>query len=98
VLPLVLLSTAALRSRPSVLFLGTLLTAAGIIFNRINVVLLAMDLRGTMPGFAPKSYTPSVVEWGISIGLLAATVFLFGIGARFLPVLAKTEPDESHAA
>jgi formate dehydrogenase iron-sulfur subunit len=55
-----------------------------------------MHMRGTMPGFAPKSYTPSVVEWGLSIGLIAATVFLFGLGARLLPVLPKSESGARH--
>ena len=92
VLPLVLLSSASLRLRPGVLCLGALLAAGGIVLNRVNVVVYAMDMRGTMPGHAPDTYTPSVVEWGLSIGLIAATIFLFGLGARLLPVLAKTEP------
>ena len=57
------------------------------IFNRINVVLWAMDLRGTMPQNAPEPYMPSLVEWGISIGLIAAAMFLFGLGVRLFPVL-----------
>ena len=60
-------------------------------FNRINVVLWAMDLKGPMPQNAPALYCPSLVEWGISIGLIAAAIFLFGLGARLLPVL----PEES---
>ena len=96
VVPLLLLSTRSLRQRPGVLFLGTLFVAGGVVLNRIDVVLLAMNLKGAMPGFAPKSYMPSVVEWGISVGLIAATIFLFGIGARLLPVLAKTEPEKAH--
>ncbi len=61
--------------------------ALGVIFNRINVVLWAMDLRGAMPQNAPEPYTPSLVEWGISIGLIAAAMFLFGLGVRLFPVL-----------
>jgi len=95
-LPLALLCTRSLRSRPGVLFTGALLAAGGIVLNRVNVVLFAMDLRGTMPGFAPKSYSPSVAEWGLSIGLIAATIFLFGLGARLLPVLSKSEPGTAH--
>jgi len=91
VLPLVLLARASLRNRPAVLFLGTLLAAAGVVFNRVNVVLLAMDLKGPMPGVAPSSYTPSVFEWGVSVGLIAASIFLFGLGVRFLPILPKEE-------
>ena len=93
--PLVLLSRKSSRLRTDLLFLATFLAAAGVVLNRVNVVLLAMDMRGTMPGFAPKSYTPSVVEWGLSVGLIAATIFLFGLGARFLPVLAKSEPSSA---
>jgi len=44
-----------------------------------------------MPWGAPEFYTPSVVEWGVSIGLVAATIFLFGLGARLMPVLSKDE-------
>ena len=42
-----------------------------------TTVLLAMNLSGAMPGFAPDSYAASVFEWGISIGLIAATIFLY---------------------
>jgi len=92
--PLVLLSRAAQRARPEILFTGTLLTAMGVSFNRVNVVLLAMHLKGPMPQVAPASYSPSVFEWGISIGLIGATIFLFGLGARFVPLLPKHEATE----
>jgi len=68
---------------------------AGVVLNRVNVVLFAMEFKGSMPGFAPKSYTPTVVEWGSSIGLIAATVFLFGLAARHLPILPKREAGEA---
>ncbi len=42
-----------------------------------------------MPQFAPETYSPSIFEWGISIGLIAATIFLFGLGVRHLPILPK---------
>ena len=63
--------------------------AAGVVLNRVNVVLLAMNLKGPMPQFAPEPYFPSLVEWGMSIGLIAATIFLFGLGARLWPVLPQ---------
>jgi formate dehydrogenase iron-sulfur subunit len=91
ILPIALLSRAPLRTRPDVLFIGALLTTAGVVFNRVNVVLLAMELKGAMPQIAPASYTPSIFEWGISVGLIAATIFLFGLGARILPILSKEE-------
>jgi formate dehydrogenase iron-sulfur subunit len=91
ILPLLLLGRTSLRARPAVLFLGMLLTTVGVVFNRVNVVLLAMDLKGPMPQIAPEFYSPSVFEWGISVGLIAATIFLFGLGARIMPILSKEE-------
>jgi len=46
------------------------------VFNRVNVVLWAMDLREPMPQNAPAPYAPSLVEWGITVGLIAAAIFL----------------------
>jgi formate dehydrogenase iron-sulfur subunit len=89
--PLVLLSTTRLRKNPTTLFWGALLACAGVVLDRANVVIFAMNLKGPMP-FAPEPYLPSEVEWGVSIGLIAATIFLFGWAARRLPVLPKEEP------
>ncbi len=96
VLPLLLLSIKSLRSRRDTLFLGALLAVLGVVFNRMNVVLFAMTFRGRMPWVGPHTYMPSIFEWGISIGLIAATVFLFGLGVRWMPVLAKPEGSEAH--
>lgn len=92
VIPLALLARASERVRPTLLFAGAFLTAAGVILNRVNVVLLAMNLKGPMPQTAPAGYSPTVFEWSVSLGLIAAAVFLFGLGARLMPVLPKTEP------
>ena len=89
--PLVLLGTRSLRERPAALFWGALLACGGVVLNRANVVAFAMRLRGPMP-FVPQSYAPSVFEWGVSIGLVAATIFLFGWAARNLPVLPEEAP------
>jgi formate dehydrogenase iron-sulfur subunit len=94
--PLVLLSRPRFRDRPDVLLAGALLAVLGVVYNRCNVVLFAMTLLGRMPGVAPQSYWPSLVEWGVSLGLIAATIFLFGLGARLFPVLSKPEASKSH--
>jgi formate dehydrogenase iron-sulfur subunit len=96
VLPLILLARKPLRLRTDVLCVASLLAVVGVAYNRMNVVLFAMSFRGRMPWGAPESYFPSTVEWGISIGLIAATIFLFGLGARLMPVLSKAQPIEGH--
>ena len=96
VLPLVLLSRKALRQRPGALFVASLLTVLGGAYNRMNVVIFAMDFRGRMPWGAPENYVPSIVEWGVSIGLIAATIFLFGLAARYMPVLPTSQTSHGH--
>jgi formate dehydrogenase iron-sulfur subunit len=91
VLPLVILSLSSWRKQPAMLFTGALLAVLGVILNRVSVVYLAMNLKGPMPQIAPESYFPSIFEWGVSVGLIAATIFLFGLGARILPLLPKEE-------
>ncbi|HXW89440.1 MAG TPA: 4Fe-4S dicluster domain-containing protein [Terriglobales bacterium] len=89
--PLALLSRAEQRARPGVLFVGALLATMGVVFNRVNVVLWAMHLKGPMPQVAPETYSPTIFEWGISVGLIATTIFLFGLGARLVPLLPKEQ-------
>jgi formate dehydrogenase iron-sulfur subunit len=96
VVPLILLSTRALRMRPKVLLVATLLAVLGVVYNRTNVVLFAMDFRGRMPWIAPHTYAPTIFEWGVSVGLIALTVLLFGLGVRLIPLLARQEPGEAH--
>jgi formate dehydrogenase iron-sulfur subunit len=96
VLALVILGRDAWRSRPAVACAGAALTAGGIVLHRVNVVYLAMQPDGPMPWTAPSTYAPAWPEWGLSIGLIAATVFLFGVGVRRLPLLPK--PDTAEAA
>ena len=79
------------RTHPRALFNGALLTTLGVILNRVSIVYLAMNLKGAMPQTAPESYLPSLFEWGVSIGLIAASIFLFGLGARLFPVLPKED-------
>jgi len=98
IVPLALLASSSLRRRPRALFAGTLLVTFGVIFNRVNVVLLAIHLKGPMPQIAPASYTPTIFEWGVSVGLIAATIFLFGLGARLFPLLPKQEADAALAS
>ena len=94
VVPLVLLGSKSLRQRPDMLFAGSLLAVLGVAYNRMNVVLFAMNFRGRMPWTAAENYVPSIVEWGVSLGLIAATIFLFGLAARMMPVLSKPHSAE----
>jgi formate dehydrogenase iron-sulfur subunit len=97
VMPLAMLSSAKVRQVPTLLGTAAALSVLGVVFNRVNVVAFANHLKGPMPQIVATSYTPSVFEWGISIGLIAATIFLFGLGARLMPVLPAAEEGASKA-
>jgi len=94
--PLVLLASKPLRQRTDILFIASLLAVVGVAFNRMNVVIFAMSFRGRMPWEAPETYVPSLVEWGVSVGLIALTIFLFAWAARLMPVLPKAQDADHH--
>ena len=96
VVPLLLLARRSFRERADLLGLAAFLAVAGVAYNRMNVVIFAMTFRGRMPWGWPEQYLPSFVEWGVSIGLIAATIFLFGLAARLMPVLSRPQPSEGH--
>jgi len=98
VLPLILLSVGKLRENPKVLGLASALVVVGVIWNRWNAVVWGMDLKGAMPQLGPLHYRPSIIEWGISAGMVAATIFLFKMGVAYLPILPKEKVNTAAAA
>ena len=54
----------------------------------LHTDVLAIGPAGAPPPFSATN-PRNIVEWGISIGLIAATIFLFGLGARLMPVLPR---------
>ena len=91
VLPLALLGVKKFRENACVLGNATLLVVLGVIWNRWNGVVYGMDLKGAMPQLGPLHYRPTAIEWLISVGMVAATIFLFKLGVSLFPVLPKEE-------
>jgi len=89
ILPLLLWSRDGLRRQPSLLTIGSFLIFAGVAFDRMNVVIFAMNSKGPMPQIAPRHYWPSIIEWLVFLGVCATTAFVFGYAARRMPLLAK---------
>ena len=89
--PLMLLASNRLRRRPVVLGWASLIVVLGVVFNRVNAVFFAMTLKGTMPQIAPQSYVPSIWEWGLSLGLVAAAILAARVAINELPLLSRPE-------
>jgi len=95
VVPILMLAAPKVRENPSLLGIAAFLSMGGIIFNRANVVIFGMTLKGPMPQIAPSSYLPSFIEWAIPAGLGAATILLIAWGVRYLPI-RSSEGSGSH--
>jgi Ni/Fe-hydrogenase subunit HybB-like protein len=64
------------------------LVAAGLVLNRFNVSMLALDMR---PGF---SYFPHWMEFAVSIGLVADALLVIQLANRLLPMAPHEEVAE----
>jgi molybdopterin-containing oxidoreductase family membrane subunit len=80
----------------ALLMVGSGLAMSGIIANRWNTTMLAFTQpltvgpATTIPLVA--SYTPSLVEWMTSLGIVAGLTLLFSLGMRYLPAFKGVLP------
>jgi protein NrfD len=89
--PLMILMSR-LRENPRWVFAATLLVAAGVFGFRLNVVipgLAAEEIRGISHAIwsarLSAHYVPSVMEWGVVLGVFGFGMMLFGLGEKLLP-------------
>ncbi len=81
VLPIILFSLPAVRKSRSWIFGSASLVVLGLILNRFNVSMLALNMR---PGYI---YYPSLGEIAISLGLVVVALIVFQIAMRVLPLV-----------
>jgi octaheme c-type cytochrome (tetrathionate reductase family) len=81
-LPFVLVLFRRVRESAGWLFFAASIYVAGIVFNRINVFMVSYT-----PPYKLVSYFPAVGEIFITIGLVAALMFLYRVVVFIFPVL-----------
>jgi Ni/Fe-hydrogenase subunit HybB-like protein len=79
-IPIALLLTPSLRSRPWVSLMAPLLLLFGVMMNRFNATMFGQILP---PGV---TYSPSLIEWLSTIGIIGAGVMAWLLGVRFLAI------------
>jgi Ni/Fe-hydrogenase subunit HybB-like protein len=80
ILPLILFALPTVRQNPTALFWSALLVVLGLVLNRFNVSLLALAPRsGTV-------YFPHLMEFAISISIVAAGILAYILANRYLPI------------
>ena len=90
VVPLVMLLITRVRRSPRWLGLACLMIMCGVILNRTNVYLI-----GYKPPLTDKVYFPSLTEWAVTIGSIAAILFIWRAAAIFLPIVSQRSRLES---
>lgn len=81
-LPLVLFLVPAVRRSARGLTVASLLVILGVVFNRLNVFILAYQ-----PPVESKRYVPSLTEFMVSMGLVAGLMLVYRIAVTYLPIL-----------
>jgi hypothetical protein len=82
-LPFVLLLLPEVRESRRGLATACGLVIAGVLLHRLNVAVIGLRVRHW------ESYMPSLGEIGITLGITAGALFVFGWLARILPIHAE---------
>jgi Ni/Fe-hydrogenase subunit HybB-like protein len=85
IIPIMLFSQRSVRENPKGLLIGSLFVIAGLMLNRFDVSLLALNHMGG------QSYTPNLLEFAISFGIISAGVLTFGLVAKYFPLFESDE-------
>ena len=78
--PFVLLMMPEVRHSVGGLATASSLVVGGVLLHRLNVAVVGLRVRHW------ETYTPSLGEVGITLGITAAAVFAFGVLIRILPI------------
>jgi Ni/Fe-hydrogenase subunit HybB-like protein len=84
--PFVMLLSDRVRATPRLLFIASLLIVLGVVFNRINVFLVAYQ-----PPYAVRNYFPSIWEVAVTVGLVSTLILVYRAIVIHFPVI--THPD-----
>lgn len=84
VLPFVLLLGKGARDRVNTLLTADILVIVGVLLNRLNVSIFSLYRDQASRG---TQYFPSLIEFVLSIALVALAIFLFKMAAKHLPLL-----------
>ncbi|MDD4877101.1 MAG: hypothetical protein PHQ86_08255 [Dehalococcoidales bacterium] len=88
-MPIILFSLGGVRRKRGAMFWTFVLVIIGLIINRFNVSMLAMNLK---QGYF---YFPHWMEFAISIGLVADALLVVWLAHKLLPVVTHEEPGDT---
>ncbi|MFH1985179.1 MAG: NrfD/PsrC family molybdoenzyme membrane anchor subunit [Pseudomonadota bacterium] len=90
IVPWLMLLSPKIRSSRRGLFIACTMIVGGVMVNRINVFVV-----GYRPPVSEANYFPAIGEMLVTVGLIAALMFLYRLFVTYLPVLNKPEQEVS---
>jgi len=87
ILPIIFFSMRSVRESRVKLFWTSVLVVLGLIFNRFNVSMLALEIR---PGY---TYVPHWMEIAVSAGLVADAMLVIFLAHKLLPMVSYDEKE-----
>lgn len=100
VIPVILFLVPRFNRKPINLVIGSVFAAIGILANRWNVtvsgLIVPLDFSpGVEFQLDPGVYIPSLVEWGVVLGVIGYALLFFTLAVRFLPIFKNGETSSS---
>jgi len=80
VIPITMLSFKKVRLSPGGLYLASVCTVLGFITNRLNIALIGFET------YVGHHYVPKWTEFCVTLMIVAAGFFLFGLAVKYLPI------------
>jgi Ni/Fe-hydrogenase subunit HybB-like protein len=90
IVPWLMLLSPKLRRSRQALFIACTMIVGGVLVNRINVFVV-----GYRPPISEANYFPAIGEVLVTVGLIAALMFVYRFIVTYLPVLNKPEQEVS---
>jgi len=80
VIPITMLSFKKVRLSPGGLYLASVCTVFGFITNRLNIAVIGFET------YVGHHYVPKWTEFSVTLMIVAAGFFLFGLAVKYLPI------------
>jgi Ni/Fe-hydrogenase subunit HybB-like protein len=88
IIPIVMLLSGKVRASLNQILFVDILVVAGILLNRLNVAVFGVYRDQSATGL---SYFPSVMEFIVTLALVAAAIFGFKLAAKYLKLFPEPE-------
>lgn len=88
IIPIVLLSFPGVRGNLHRLFAVDIMVIVGVLLNRLNVGIFGVHEFATRSG---GDYFPSLMEWTLTIGMIAFAILGFKLCAKYLNLFPDTQ-------